>query len=141
MFHETGETPETLKQCVVLIRVDTKRSQRKMDQEELKERVIKEYLVGDVSLRTLAGRYKCNYTRIHRWVMADKKQKKKGELLKSVSVVTPLPVLESMSTDVGWLQEELRLSKIRILLLEATIDISDEQFGTSMRKKAGARQS
>ena len=73
--------------------------------------------------------------------MADKKQKKKGELLKSVSVVTPLPVLESMSTDVGWLQEELRLSKIRILLLEATIDISDEQFGTSMRKKAGARQS
>jgi hypothetical protein len=27
------------------------------------------------------------------------------------------------------------------LLLEATIDISDEQFGTDMRKKVGTRQS
>ena len=39
------------------------------------------------------------------------------------------------------LQEELRLSQIRVLLLEATIDIADERFGTDMRKKVGARQS
>src|SRR5476649_2169252 len=112
-----------------------------MNQESIKQQVIKEYLAGGVSLRTLAKRYKTNYTRIYRWVMAGKKQKKKGYLLKSLSVVTPLPTQEPMPTDVGWLQEELRLMQIRVLLLEATIDISDEQFGTNMRKKVGARQS
>jgi len=73
--------------------------------------------------------------------MAEKKQTKKRELLNQRSKpITPLPELE-MSTDVRELQEELRISRIKILLLEATIDISDEQFGTSMRKKVGARQS
>jgi|ERR1700733_11036904 hypothetical protein len=112
-----------------------------MDQEEMRVRVIKEYLAGDVSFRTLGKRYKCHHSRIHRWIMAEKKRTKKRELLKErPKLITPLPELE-MSTDVRWLQEELRISKIKILLLEATIDISDEQFGTSMRKKVGARQS
>ena len=35
------------------------------------------------------------------------------------------------------LQEALRLSRIKIELLETMIDISDEQFGTDIRKKAG----
>jgi hypothetical protein len=39
------------------------------------------------------------------------------------------------------LQEALRLSQLKVELLEAMIDISDEQFGTDIRKKAGARQS
>ncbi len=39
------------------------------------------------------------------------------------------------------LQEALRLSRIKIELLETMIDISDEQFGTDIRKKAGPRQS
>jgi transposase-like protein len=113
-----------------------------MTQEETRQQAIKEYLVGDVSLRTLAGRYKCPHTRIYRWIMAEKEEKKKRELLNPPPVVkVPLPELGSMSTDVGWLQEELRMSMIRVLLLEATIDISDEQFGTDMRKKVGTRQS
>jgi hypothetical protein len=74
--------------------------------------------------------------------MAEKKQIKKRELLNPRPIIkTPLPELESMPTDVAWLQEELRMSRIRVLLLEATIDISDEQFGTNMRKKVGTRQS
>jgi hypothetical protein len=74
--------------------------------------------------------------------MAEKKQNKKRELLNPKPIIKiPVPELESMPTDVAWLQQELRLSKIKILLLEATIDISDEQFGTDMRKKVGPRQS
>lgn len=113
-----------------------------MDQKATRQRIVEEYLAGDVSLRTLAKRYQCTHTRIYRWIMAEKKQNKKRELLNPGPIIkTPLPELESMSTDVAWLQEELRMSKIRILLLEATIDISDEQFGTDMRKKVGTRQS
>jgi hypothetical protein len=47
----------------------------------------------------------------------------------------------TMAMDVKKLQEELRLSQICVLLLEATIDIADENFGTSMRKKVGSSQS
>ena len=112
-----------------------------MNQEEVRQRVIMEYLAGDVSLRTLAMRYNYNHNLIYRWIMAHHRLKKKGKLLNQLPVVRSLPMPEPMSTDVGWLQEELRLSRIRVLLLEATIDISDEQFGTSMRKKVGARQS
>jgi transposase-like protein len=112
-----------------------------MDQEEIKQEAIKAYLSGAASLRTLGKRYKCPHTRIYRWIMAHKKQKNKRALLNPGPVNTPIPKLDSMSTDASILQEELRILKIRILLLEATIDISDEQFGTSMRKKVGIRQS
>ncbi len=113
-----------------------------MNYEETKKRIVEEYLAGGVSLRTLAKQYNRCTTSIYRWIMAEKKKNKKRELLNPRPIIKiPLPELESMPTDVAWLQEELRLSKIRILLLEATIDISDEQFGTDMRKKVGTRQS
>jgi transposase-like protein len=113
-----------------------------MTYEETKKQIIEEYLAGGVSLRTLARQYNRCPTSIYRWIMAEKKQNKKREILNPKPIIKiPLPELESMSTDVAWLQQELRLSKIKILLLEATIDISDEQFGTDMRKKVGPRQS
>ena len=113
-----------------------------MNFEETKKQIIEEYLAGGVSLRTLAKQYNRCHISIYRWIMAVKKQNKKRELLNPKPIIKiPVPELESMPTDVAWLQKELRLSKIKILLLEATIDISDEQFGTDMRKKVGTRQS
>jgi len=113
-----------------------------MNYEETKKQIIEEYLAGGVSLRTLAKQYNLCSTSIYRWIMAEQKQNKKRELLDPKPVIkTPLPELEAMSTDVAWLQQALRISQIKVLLLEATIDISDEQFGTDMRKKIGPRQS
>jgi transposase-like protein len=112
-----------------------------MKEEEVRQRVILEYLAGDVSLRTLAARYKYDHNLLYRWIMAHHKLKKEGKLLNQARVIPTLPIEAPMSTDVDWLQEELRIARIKILLLEATIDISDEQFGTDMRKKVGARQS
>ena len=48
---------------------------------------------------------------------------------------------KGMPTDVKELQEALRMARLHIELLEATIDIADEQLGTDIRKKAGTRQS
>jgi len=113
-----------------------------MNYEETKKQIIKEYLAGGVSLRTLAKQYNCCTTSIYRWIMTEKEQNKRREGPKPKPMTKTLQAeSESMSTDVAWLQQELRLSKIKILLLEATIDISDEQFGTDMRKKVGPRQS
>lgn len=113
-----------------------------MNYEETKKQIIKDYLAGGVSLRTLAKQYNCCTTSIYRWIMTEKEQNKRREGPKAKPIIKTLqPEPELMSTDVAWLQQELRLSKIKILLLEATIDISDEQFGTDMRKKVGPRQS
>ena len=126
--------------CVVLNRVDTWGT-KKMNEEKIRQQVILEYLSGEISLRTLAAKYNYNHNLIYRWIMAHQRLKKKGKLLNPEAVITALPELKPMSTDVGWLQEQLRLSRIEILLLQATIDISDEKFGTNLRKKAGARRS
>jgi len=110
--------------------------------ETLKQQIILEYLSGDITLRKLAHKYGYNHSVIYKWVMAYQRSSKKEKLNNPAATVkkgVPEPVL--MSTNVEWLQEELRLSQIRVLLLEATIDIADEKFGTDMRKKVGARQS
>lgn len=119
-----------------------------MNVEKIKQQIIFEYLSGDISLRKLAFKYDYDHNVIYKWIMAYQRLNRKERLLNpGAAVKKPLPevVLKSadveMSTDVKWLQEELRLSQIRVLLLEATIDIADERFGTSMRKKVGARQS
>ena len=119
-----------------------------MKMETLKQRIIIEYLSGDISLRKLAFKYDYDHNVIYKWIMTYQRENKKERLLNPGGVLKkPLPELESapaditMPTDVKRLQEELRLSQIRVLLLEATIDIADERYGTNMRKKVGARQS
>lgn len=116
--------------------------------ETLKQQIIFEYLSGDISLRKLAFKYDYDHNVIYKWIMGYQRENRKERLLNPGAVVKKdLPEVEpaaadsKMSADVNWLQEELRLSRIRVLLLEATIDIADERFGTNMRKKVGARQS
>ena len=116
--------------------------------ETLKQQIIFEYLSSDISLRKLAFKYDYDHNVIYKWIMAYQRANRKERLLNPGAVVKnalpeaePAPEPIAMSADVKWLQEELRLSQIRVLLLEATIDIADERFGTNMRKKVGARQS
>jgi transposase len=110
-----------------------------MNQEELKEQVVKDYLSEGIGARTLAKRYGYHHTTISRWVMAYKKRKEKG-LLKKASEFEPQQK-GKMSTNVEELQDQLYRSQVKIQLLEATIDIADEQLGANIRKKAGPRQS
>ena len=119
-----------------------------MNIERINQLIIFEYLSGDISLRKLAFKYDYDHNVIYKWIMAYQRLNRKERLLnpgtavkKALPEAGPAPTTVEMSTDIKWLQEELRLSQIRVLLLEATIDIADERFGTSMRKKVGARQS
>jgi transposase-like protein len=116
--------------------------------EKIKQQIIHEYLSGDISLRKLAYKYDYDHNVIYKWIMAYQRFKRMervpnpgAAVKKPLPEAVPMPADAPMSTDVKLLQEELRLSQIRVLLLEATIDIADERFGTDMRKKVGARQS
>ncbi len=110
-----------------------------MDKSHLKGEVTKEYLSGAITIRKLGTKYGYHFSTIWRWVMAEKKERTKLELLQASKLV--VKEKEKMPTDVKQLQKALRDSQLKISLLEAMIDISDEQFGTDIRKKAGTRPS
>lgn len=102
-----------------------------------KQEIIAEYLLGDTSTRKLAMKYGYGHSTISRWVMAYQRQTKNHPLKYSKAILES----KELPVTVEELQEALRLSQLKVELLEAMIDISDEQFGTDIRKKAGARQS
>ena len=108
-----------------------------MDTKKQKQEIIAEYLLGGTSTRKLAIKYGYGHVTISRWVMAYQRQTKNHPLKYSKAILA----LKEMPGTVEELQEALRLSQLKVELLEAMIDISDEQFGTDIRKKAGARQS
>ncbi len=108
-----------------------------MHKQRKKEAIIAEYLLGDTSTRKLGRKYGYGHGTISRWVMAHQRQTKKHPLKYSKTILES----KDMPGTVEELQEALRLSQLKVELLEAMIDISDEQFGTDIRKKAGARQS
>ena len=103
-----------------------------------KEAIIAEYLTGNESFRKLGIRYKVNFRRIHLWVT-----KFQGKPLKKTKSVTPeLPVSkkETLPTDVKQLQEELRKAKLYNELLNAIIDIAEDQLKIDIRKKSGTKR-
>ncbi|MDF2430689.1 MAG: hypothetical protein JWP44_320 [Mucilaginibacter sp.] len=111
-----------------------------MGLQQIKEQIYQEYLSGKPSMRSLSRKYGYHHATISSWIMGNQKQKKGSDLLKKAKTYEP-QLKDQMPSDVKSLQEALYLAQVRIQLLEATIDIADEQLGANIRKKAGTRQS
>jgi transposase-like protein len=107
-----------------------------MEKLQEKEQVVIEYLAGGTTMRRLAKKSGYSRAAISRWVIAERKEMGKRAMLE---VSKASKGKDAMPTGVKELQEALRMARLHICLLEATIDISDEQFGTNIRKKAGTR--
>lgn len=106
--------------------------------QNLKERVISDYLSGGVTYRQLQGRYGIDFRLIHNWVQAFKNSnisKKMPSNKESVKLNADLP------KEVKQLQEELRHARLYNKLLEALVDIGKEKYGIDLRKKNGTKQS
>ena len=115
-----------------------------MEQEKLREQVRKDYLAGLGTYRSLAERYRCSSSTIHRLVMGKSKKEKvpkRGAERVEGWTSRKSDIDQEMPTAVDELQEELRMARLKIELLETMIDIADEKMGANIRKKAGARQS
>jgi transposase-like protein len=111
-----------------------------MDKQRAKTAIIAEYLSGGTSTRKLGIKYGYSQMTISRWIMADKKHGKQQSIALLKDTLRSKEAA-SMPTDIKELQQALRLSRIKVELLETMIDISDEEFGTNIRKKAGTVQS
>lgn len=100
----------------------------------LKEKIVNEYLFGNLSYRALALKYGFNHKLIHVWVMKKQGKDSVKEKVEESMDDKPLP------TDVKELQKALREAKLKNKLLNAMIDIAEEQLKIDIRKKSGTKQ-
>ena len=103
-----------------------------------KEAIIAEYLMGETTYRKLEKKHGIDFRLIHSWVKKFQgKSLKKAKPFKSVNVPEkeePLP------TDVKKLQAELRKAQLHNKLLNAIIDIAEDQLKIDIRKKSGTKR-
>lgn len=111
--------------------------QKPVKTEQEKEAIVAEYLSGDISYRGIKAKYGVSPSTVYLWV-----SKFQGKLLRKPK---PKPeaktnTAEPLPTDIKVLQEELRKAKLHNELLNAMIDIAEDQLKIDIRKKSGARQ-
>lgn len=101
------------------------------------------YVKGRGSFRELESKYGISASTIHRWVRdheAGKKPLRKRKEPDGQGMVSALTVKDTeMSADVRRLQKELEEARLYNRLLNAMIDIAEDQMGIDIRKKRGAK--
>ena len=112
-----------------------------MDKKQNKPQIIKEYLAGGTTTRKLGLKYNYSYGAVGKMVRVYMKERDKDKVKRLQAFKLSAKEGEDLPMTEEELREALRLSQIKVSLLEAMIDISDEQFGTDIRKKAGTRPS
>ena len=102
------------------------------------ESIIAEYLLGDTTYRKLGAKHGVDFRAVHHWVTKFQGKEVKRSKTK-IKLNDDLPK-EVLPTDVKQLQEELRKAKLHNKLLNAIIDIAEEQLKIDIRKKSGTKQ-
>jgi transposase-like protein len=101
-----------------------------------KEAIIAEYLTSKISYRKLEIKYGIDFRVIHSWVIKYQGKKPNPRTLSKLKKEeeAPLPV------EVKQLQAELRKAQLHNKLLNAMIDIAEDQLKIDIRKKSGTKQ-
>lgn len=107
---------------------------------ELRETVVAEYLAGGVTFRELSRRHGLSVSKIHRLVTG-KSRAGKEEKAAIRRAEKALSKRGEMPSEVEKLQRELREARLYAKLLNAMIDIAEDEMGIDIRKKRGARRS
>lgn len=110
-----------------------------MDRQTQKEAIIAEYLAGGTSLRKLSVKYGIKHQRIHNWVQSYQGRRRKK--IKVNHLIGRPSKIQPDSSEVKKLQKELIKVQLHNKLLNAMIDIAEEQLGVPIRKKYGAKRS
>lgn len=101
-----------------------------------KEAIIAEYLTGNTSYRKIGIKYGIDFRLIHSWVMKYQGKKRKYISKSKESKEQEIP----LSNEVKQLQQELRKAQLHNKLLNAMIDIAEEQLHINIRKKSGTKR-
>lgn len=116
-----------------------------MNENQIKGVIVAEYLSGKYSYRELAAKHGYSVGWIHKWVKRYRGKMSKPLLKKSPhplpAIAKEAPVDETLPWDVNILRAELHKARLHNKVLEAVIDIAEEELGVPIRKKHGTRQS
>ncbi|MEO7539449.1 MAG: transposase [Pyrinomonadaceae bacterium] len=111
-----------------------------MKTRKIRIEAVSEYLRGGTTLEKVGRRYGVSKVAVHHWV----REHKSGKGPDQDAINQIAGILETregaMPDDVGRLKRELREARLHTKLLEAMIDIAEEQMGIVIRKKPGAKQ-
>jgi transposase-like protein len=108
---------------------------KKMNQEKTAQ-IIEDHEVGKLSYRKLSKKHGLSKTMIFNML---KENQKKEEVVKELE---PVAILEEISSmDEKAVREELRKIRLENELLKIVIDITSQELGVDLLKKAGTRQS
>ena len=107
-----------------------------------REKMVAEYVAGGVSLRELEQKYGTSRSTISRWVNDYLAGRMGGKRVRVKPGGSPDLVIKDveLSADVRQLRRELEEARLYNRLLNAMIDIAEEQFEIPIRKKSGAKQ-
>lgn len=101
-----------------------------------KEAIIAEYLTGNISYRKIGIKYGIDFRLVHSWVMKYQGKKRKINPKTKDKKEEEVP----LSNEVKQLQQELRKAQLHNKLLNAMIDIAEEQLHINIRKKSGTKR-
>ena len=103
--------------------------------------IVAEYLAGGVTLRELGRRHGVNFRQVHRWVKAaEGAEGEEKAAIRRAERRLAGSSKDEMPTDVRELQKELEEARLYNRLLNAMIDIAEEELKVPIRKKSGAKQ-
>jgi len=103
-----------------------------------KEAIIAEYLLGNTSYRKLGKKHEVDFRVIHSWVAKFEGIPLRKE--KSIKLKKQEAAEEILPVDVKQLQAELRKAQLHNKLLNAIIDIAEDQLKIDIRKKSGTKR-
>ena len=101
-----------------------------------KESIVAEYLLGNHTYRELGKKHNVDFRIIHSWVM-----KYQGRSPKPIMKLKQKKEEEApLSNEVKRLQQELRKAQLNNKLINAMIDIAENQLKIDIRKKFGTKR-
>lgn len=113
--------------------------------EKRREEIVSEYLAGDASYREMEARYGVSSSTLQRWVKAavatgGQGREAVGGLRGEGGEGGGSEAAEDLAAEVKRLRAELHRSELHNKLLNAMIEIAEEELEVPIRKKRGARQ-
>ena len=108
----------------------------------IKDKIVDEYLTGELSMAKLADKYGFGKTSVHRWVMEyERRYGSKAEILKELTspAMDPEDKKEDTADNFALLRKELEEERLRNKLLTAMIEVAEEELKIPIRKKYGTK--
>jgi transposase-like protein len=107
----------------------------------IKQEIINEYLLGEISYGQLAKKYKIGKTTVFRWLQTYNGVTPVKMVARDIVILPEMiqEIRNDLPIEVVELRRQLEQEKLRTKLLTAIIEIAETELNIPIRKKSGTR--